>query len=195
MDLTNLVAEFKSIKKEHKTAIQKRVARLVPGGSVIRVFRKKTKEALIEELCKIPVAEMRGLKNQEDFRKWFERQLEAVASAIRRTNRNNRSIKPGTKWGHAAKVLNLFLREMVVESRYFLEKEVKRLTPWLYMPIDRVVIKNLRDCGIELDFKVIKDIDTRKKFYYLQEDILASAAAEARVPRIWFDDVWSAQEG
>ena len=74
--------------------------------------------------------------------------------------------------GARAKVLNLFRREIVVESRRFSEEDVERLTPWLYIPIDRIVIKNLRDCGIELDFKAIKDIDTRKKFHHVQEDIL-----------------------
>ena len=90
MDLTNLVAKFKRIGENHETAIRERTARLVPGGAVIRVFMKKTREALIRELCNIPVAE---------------------------------------------------------------------------------------------------------RFYRVQNDILGKAADQAHVPRVWFDDVWSAQEG
>ena len=41
----------------------------------------------------------------------------------------------------------------------------------------------------ELNFSQIKQIDSRKDFYSVQ-NILGEAAQKAGVPRIWFDDNW-----
>lgn len=36
---------------------------------------------------------------------------------------------------------------------------------------------------------MIKEIDSAEKFFGVQ-DSLGEAAKKARVPRIWFDDIW-----
>jgi hypothetical protein len=76
-------------------------------------------------------------------------------------------------------------------SRYFTDADAARISPWLYSPIDRVVIDRLRKLHGPLPFRLqqIKDIDESEKFYLVQ-DLLGQAAAKVGVPRVWFDDNW-----
>ena len=57
------------------------------------------------------------------------------------------------------------------------------------MPVDGVVIERLRELGARQPFTKINEIDTREKFYGVQE-ALASAALAHNIPRVWFDDNW-----
>jgi hypothetical protein len=185
----SIVTEFERIKREHRQALRQRGTRVILFPSVTRVFTSGTKGKLFPILVKIPLEEMPLLKNQREFRTWFEHWLEVLAEAIRRHNPNNRKIHPGYKWGHAAKVLTLYMREMVLNCRYFSDEEVNRLAPLLYTPIDTIAIRRLAQLGHAPPFKAIREIDTPEKFYGVQE-MLGNAAARVGVPRIWFDDNW-----
>jgi len=50
-------------------------------------------------------------------------------------------------------------------------------------------MRRLTKLGYPLRFSSIKGIDSPEKFYGVQ-DMLAQAAAEVGVFRIWFDDIW-----
>jgi hypothetical protein len=161
----------------------------VLGPSVVRVYRKGSNKSLFPVLVDIPVDELGEVRAPEQFRTWFEAQLEVLAAAIDRLNQGNDKIYPGYKWGHATKVLTLYLREIVLNSRYFKDAEADRLAVFLYIPIDDIAMKRLTKLGYRLPFSAIKQIDTPEKFYRTQE-ILRQAAARVGVPRIWFDDNW-----
>ena len=83
----------------------------------------------------------------------------------------------------------LLMRDMVLSSRLFSDAEADRIAPWLYTPIDSIVIKRLRKLGVDPGFNLIKDIDTAEKFYGVH-DVLGQAAKKVGVPRVWFDDNW-----
>jgi hypothetical protein len=135
--------------------------------------------------------ELPGLPDEPAFRRWFEHQLDQVAAVIleRNPRRTRPGIHPGYKWGHGTKVPALFVRDVVLCSRYFADAEVTGIEPWLCCPIDGIVIGHLRTLGARPGVVYIRDIDSARVFWALQ-DRLGSAAAEAGVPRIWFDDVW-----
>jgi len=184
-----LKEEYQRIRQSHKKAIQAKAARLIIGPSVGRVFNKGTVHKIWPVLTKIDFETMAQLKSQEQYKRWFETQLNKLARKIKATNPKNSRIYPGYKWGHATKILCLFLNDMVVQRDFFPEKVANRLVTWLYCPIDSVVMKSLKRCNIKVPFDKIKEIDTPKKFYDIQ-DILGDAAKKAGVPRIWFDDNW-----
>lgn len=184
-----LEKEFERIKYSHRKALETTAARVVLGPSVIRVFEKGTKKRLMPVLAKVRIDELYNVMNQQQFKLWFEKELNRIAAAVRETNRDNHRINPGHKWGHSTKILTLYIREMVLKSRYFNDTQVKRISSWLYIPIDSIAIKRLRKLGVKLPFNNIKELRTSKIFYDTQ-DILAKAAAKANVPRIWFDDNW-----
>lgn len=185
----SLVPEFERLKRDHRKALCQRGARVVLGSSVTRVFDKGTKGHLLPLLSGIPVDEMPSLNGQDGFQVWFEHWLEILAREIKRLNHNNSRIHPGYKWGHATKILTLYIREIVLNSRYFTDAQVQAVAPWLYIPIDNIARQHLSKLGYPLPFKSIKEIDTPEKFYGVQ-DLLGQAAARVGVPRIWFDDIW-----
>lgn len=83
--------------------------------------------------------------------------------------------------------MSLYVRDLVVSSRYFTDKDVDRISFFLYAPIDSIAINRLKGLEIKLPFTKIKEIDTRQKFYRVQ-GVLDDAAREHGIPRVWFDD-------
>ena len=159
------------------------------GPSVIRVFMKGTRPALLHALLEIPVEEIRELESKAEFERWYELQLGKVASSLRKSNRSNQRIRPGMKWGHAAKVLSIYLRGLVLHSRYFPDRVVRRVRPWLFVPVDSYTIKKLKSCGVEPPYNHIREIATRGTFYWAQK--LLDERCSRGVCRIVFDDRWA----
>jgi len=189
--MKKLKKEYRRIKKEHRKAILLRLARSAIGSSVGRVFKKGSKKQICHKLGQIRVDEILCLRNEQDYKKWFEKQLNVLAQIIKKGNKGNKKIKPGHKWGHATKILCLYLRDVIINREYFLQNYKEKFKYWLYCPIDSQVMKALeKKCDISLPFHKIKDIDTPKKFYDIQNK-LGQAACEVGVPRIWFDDNWA----
>lgn len=188
-DLGSLVGAFRTIRGAHANAVVGRAARVVLAPSVVRVFRKKTNDRLRAALAKIDASELAAMRAADEFERWYETRLDGLARLIKATNARNERILPGYKWGHAAKVLSLFVGELVLHSRYFPDAVVRRLAPWLYAPIDRTALKHLRRLGLTGLGRGIKDIDSRAKFQTIQR-ALGCAAQRAGVPRVWFDDMW-----
>lgn len=189
----SLEKEYNRIKGNHKKAIRTRLARITIGSSVGRVLRKGSKKRIWLVLEQIPVDEILRLRSQQDYKKWFEKQLSILAREIHKTNKGNARIYPGYKWGHAAKILCLYLHDIVIHREYFSQGSVGKIQYWLYCPIDSKIMDALKRCGLNLEFKKIKDIDEGKKFYHIQ-NVLGQAAEQEGVPRIWFDDNWVNRE-
>ena len=186
-----LEAEYRRIALDHRATILKMTARSALPPSVTRVFQAGTKDALVELLGTLPVDELAGIEGDAGFRVWHERQLDVVAACVLRLNppRLRPGIHPGYHWGHAAKVLALYVRDVVLFSRYFSDDQVERVGSLLCCPVDGIVLKRLRLVGVRPGVSLINEIDTRAKFWALQ-DRFQLAAAAVGVPRVWFDDVW-----
>jgi len=195
---SELVNRFEGLHGNEKRAIVERKAKTVLGGSVIWVFREGTKKDLVRALKRLRIDRLRKCRSQQEFYRFFTKALGVVDQAILLKNRGNKTIGTGHKWGHAAKVTCLYIRGIVLHTRYFNDATAKRLRPFLFVPVDKIVLRELRRCGVKLESKAkaIKQIDSKKKFFEIQ-DLLAKAARQAErrkgtdVPRILFDDVWS----
>jgi hypothetical protein len=187
--VASLNNEFRRIKGQHQEALKKTTARVVLGPSVMRVYAKGTRDALLPLLPTLDVDAITKFKSQEQFSKWFDSHVERIANIIDQHNPRNARIRPGFKWGHATKIMALYVRDLVLNSRYFSDTEAARVSPFLHVPIDSVVIGRLKKLGVRQPFTKIKEIDTREKFYAVQE-ALASAAKTQSIPRVWFDDNW-----
>lgn len=185
-----LEKKYKVIGKEHRKSLLKISARSVLGSSVIRVFNSGSKSGLINCLEKINVDDLLRLKDEVNYKAWFQNNLSKLSQEIKKTNPQNKNIYPGYKWGHATKILNLYIREVVEYKRYFRDADAAKIRKWLYVPIDSQVMKMIRKLDYTLKFSKINEIDTADKFYEVQ-DLLGRAASAVDVPRIWFDDVWA----
>jgi hypothetical protein len=132
---------------------------------------------------------MPHIAGPRQFEEWFEGQLERLARVISSRNKANSRVNPGLKWGHAAKVLALYLRDVVLHSRFFTDAEVERVAPWLFVPVDSKVMERLSNLGVELPFTQIREIATKADFYVVQK-LLADSCAPG-IARVVFDDVWA----
>jgi len=143
-------------------------------------------------LAGLPIDQLPYLAGEVQFREWFERQLDPVAATILRHNPHGRRsrVHPGYRWGHGTKVLALYVRDIVLNSRFFGDAEVKLISPWLCCPIDSVVLDRIRELGVDPGVARIREIDSREKYWAIQ-DRLEAVAARIGVPRVWFDDVWA----
>ena len=164
-------------------------ARAATESSVIRVFEERTKADILATLIKVPIEVITDFRLRSEFEEWFEGQLNQLARAISRRNKTNERVQPGLKWGHAAKVLTLYLRDVVLHSRYFSDDEVSLIAPWLFVPVDSKVMARLRALGVRLPFRTIREIRTKPDFYFVQ-DLLAGNCADG-IARVVFDDVWA----
>lgn len=188
--LATLQNEYLRIRDDHHDALQARAARVTLGSSVIRVFSPGSKEPMLRHLWRIDLGHLSSIRTQAEFRAWFVKRLGALALVVKKINQENPRIHPGYKWGHSTKVLCLFIREIVLCSRFFDDRLTDRLAPLLYIPIDGVVIDHVRRLGVPLSLRKIKHIDSAEKFFGVR-DLLGEAATRAGVPRVWLDDVWT----
>ena len=188
--LPSLAEEFERLRDCHTAAMRLRVANSALGASVIRIFRPGTKPGLLAVLSRLPVDDLLHVSTREGFDRWYRKQLSRVTRELRKRNASNPRVLPGLKWGHAAKVLSLYLRDIVHHTRYFRDADVRRIERWLPVPIDGVLIRRLEELGVTLPYRKIKDIDTYTKFRAAQR-ILNASAEPLRVPAVLFDDNWA----
>ncbi len=173
-------------------AVRHWCARAATGSSVIRVFASDTKPPLLQGLVVVPVEEMAGLRTREEFESWFEARLHEVAETLQEKNRLNSRVQPGLTWGHTAKVLAIYIRAIVLHSRFFPDDIVARVKPWLFVPVDNIVIKRLETCGVRTPFRKIREIASRADFYFVQN--LLAERCDAGIARVVFDDGWADRE-
>ncbi len=83
MDLRD---EFERIRQDHKKAVCWRLARATIGPSIARVFARESVKKIWPVLLDIRVEELLTLKKQEDFKRWFETQLDKLAQRIKQSN-------------------------------------------------------------------------------------------------------------
>ena len=186
-----LVNEMGRIKFGHDHAVVMRTARLVLGSSVIRVYNKGSKEPMLEVLCTFPVEQLRRVRSWRAFKRLYERQLARVLRVVSRTNRGRNRLGEGIKWGHCAKVLSIFMRDLVLRSRLFTDEEVRRLAPMLCVPFDSIVFSRLRGtCGVRDAPRKLRQLSSGRVFWKLQGR-LRDAAGTVGTWAVNFDDVWA----
>ncbi len=80
--VTALNDEFRRIKAQHPEALKKTIARVVLGPSVMRVYAKGTRDALLPFLPKLDVDTITQFKSQEQFSAWFDEHVGRIAKII-----------------------------------------------------------------------------------------------------------------
>ncbi len=193
-DPSGLDLEFTRIKESHRQAVRETVARMSLPGSITRVFKSGTKADLMGALLDVPVDELPSIRDEKAFQSWFEKRLEIFAEVILERNRvaEGSRIHPGYKWGHGAKVLSVYLHNLVSYSRYFTDEEAAQIEPLLCCPIDGLALERLTLVGARQDWTLIRELHSSDAYWRLQ-DTLAASARRAGVPRVWFDDNWGSR--
>ena len=184
-----LVDEFRRLEARHNSRLViERAVAVALGPSLIRAFKKGSKAHLIPVLLAVDLEKLVSCRSRQEYQRFFRNELKKIHKALASVKLNSKKHGKGLKWGHATKILCIFLRDLVLYSRYFDKPTAEHLERFLYNPIDGIVIRKLRDLGADPGVRKIKEIDTPKKFWDIQ-DLLDKAAKLANTIQVRFDDV------
>lgn len=184
-DLTALEHKLKQQARQEQASIVTRKVRTCVGASTWRALANNTKLDVTPILQTVDLNRFRACNTETEYRRFFCDELSRVDRAVRRKN----SKVQGRKWGYSAKILCLFLRGMVLHTRYFDDKNMARLKRFLYVPVDRIVLKEIRKMGLNPGSRAIKTM-TKDTFWSIQKWLI-EAASNVKVSPVIFDDVWS----
>lgn len=179
----------------YKNAIKARIAKIILGSSVIRVFKGGSKTSLKECLGKIDVDYLLKISSQKEYDTWHLGGINKVYACLKKEQVNiDRLSKEGLKWGHSTKIFNLFIGHLVTMSPYFDKTEdYERIRFYLHVPLDSKAFEVLRDCSIKNVPKNIKEV-TQKDYKNIQS-ILFHAASLHNTPALHFDEyAWALEK-
>jgi len=178
---------YLSSDSNYKSAIKRRMIKIVLSSSVIRVFKSGSKNELSKCLLKIDLNQLKNIKSQDQFDNWHSLNINNIYLSLRGEPENlERLGKEGLKWGHSAKIFNLFIGHIVMMSPYFTSQEIKDVKFYLHVPLDSKVFAQLKSCGVKSVPGKIKAV-TENTYKVIQETIRNSASTY-NLPPIYFDD-------
>ncbi len=145
----------------------------------------------MDALESIPVEALTEIPDDHQFSVWFEAQRKVVAIAIsgKTASGSTARVRNGNEWGHAPKILAVFLHNLVSYSRYFTDAQARNIEPLLSCPMDGLNLQRLRDVGERQVPSLIRDISSESEQWAIQDRLL-EVAKQVDVPRVWFDDNW-----
>src|SRR5688572_7715832 len=188
--LTSFNQVFSSLKNSstYMSWVKKRICKIVLGSSVIRVFVEGTKYSLLKCLDNIPIDEVIKIQSQTAYDKWHYKQVNKVYICLKSQRGNTKRIDndEGLKFGHATKIVNLFIGHLIFYSPYFKKKHTKCVYNFLHVPLDSKVFDALRVCSEQQVPSTIKEV-TKETYYSIQEEIRQHAVAY-KIPPLCFDD-------
>jgi hypothetical protein len=193
----NPYIRFKRLKKE---AILQNVARACLAPSMIRIFRKGAKELLHQFLLKAGRdRHLIAAKSQLAFDR-------ALGVWIRKFPRKIRRSKGKVTYGHKAKVLDVFLKELVERRHGLPAAQARNIEQWLHVPIDSLVHEYFWDRNkgfcrvVKKECEALTERNTRlavleKNEYKCLQEFLRKQARAAHTEPIWLDYwAWSVRK-
>jgi hypothetical protein len=180
---------FKSLKKKsiYKGWVKIRIAKIILGSSVIRVFVKGSKTTLLTCLSTMDLKPLQKIQTQKEFDNWHLRQVDIIYRLLKNKKNVKRLSTDGLKWGHSSKVINLFIGHLVFYSSYFnASKRLEKLKFFLHVPLDKKVFDALRLCNIPHVPSSIKLLT--KKIYYELQHVIYEEAHKNKLPALYFDE-------
>lgn len=168
-------------------AIRKRTASTTVGPATVHNMGKKglVKKAR-ELLCKTQIEKFR-VSNKKEFNKALNKET----GRIKRGLISGDVVKKDRAWGISRKILNIYLRGLLYNKYMYDHKKLSRLEPWLELPLDSHVAKELKksEQGKGLPrFKgvVYVDKNTNLKYQHVAQEI----AKQKGIARIHLDAIW-----
>lgn len=163
-----------------------RMIKIILGSSVIRVFSKGTKPALMKGLKAIPVNELNQLTTQTEFDSWHQSHVRKIQRILERSDKDRARFEKGELFGHATKVVNLYLGHLVLYSHYFKKVTINRVKYLLHVPLDSKVFIALRGEPSLIVPGSIKELKSGS--YDKIQKAIREHALNAGLPAIYFDE-------
>lgn len=122
--------------KQFTTLVQKRVASTSIGASTARgMGPKRTIEKTRDFLMNLDLRVFTKARNQTSFEELLNKTTDKLSRSLPRG---------GQHWGSSRKFLNIFLRGALYNRYLYKAYRLRKLEPWLEVPLDRDVANGLR---------------------------------------------------
>ncbi len=115
--------------------LQEYIANISIGSSTVRGRRAGTVGTVRNYLADLDLSSLQGL-NKEQFENWINEKTKDLQSKLDQNCKE--------EWGLARKCLNIFLRNVFYNKYLYKEFKLRRIEPWLEVPLDSQVAKRLR---------------------------------------------------
>ncbi len=170
----------------YKSFVVNRIIKIILGSSVIRAFSKGTKPLLMKGLKAIPINEIDQLTTQTEFDSWHKSQVGKIQTILVRGDKETARFGNGELYGHAAKVVNLYIGHLLLFSQYFKKVTINRVKHFLHVPLDRKVFIALKGEKSIIVPKSIKELIPGT--YDSIQNAIRKHALNAGLPAIYFDE-------
>lgn len=142
--------------------IKKRIAYIAIGSSTLRnqgaAGVAKTAQ---EYLMKLDLSFLKGILNEGEYAVFLDKHTEELKDLFPGQAKGN--------WGAARKAINVFIEEAFYNKYLNAEYNLEKLGPFLEIPIDSHVIKNMKkeiEDGIIPKWSSIKSLKKEENHYY-----------------------------
>lgn len=171
----------------HRKTIKKRIAKIILGASVIRVFEKHTKEKLLQCLLELEIDSVLSVQTETEYDKWHYEKVISIYDCLYKSNNEKYSNDlEGLMWGHSTKIFNLFIGHLFYYSFYFNnERNSLKAQFFFHVPLDSKVFSVLKSFQIKVP-KSIKSIQASD--YKEIQKVFRDAAQRNSVAPLLFDD-------
>jgi hypothetical protein len=182
-------AAFKQLSNSmyYKSLVRRRISKIILGNSVIRVFKKGTKDDLLKSLGKLALSTLNNINSHELYDSWHAKKVNTIYHCLCKKNKVKfkRDLE-GLKWGHSTKIFNLFIGHLVFYSPFLESGTNKSLRKLVHVPLDKKVFTKLREYKANHVPKSIKET-TRIQYVNLQIKI-RKEAEKRHLPPFYFDE-------
>ncbi len=186
---------FEEIKKNHKRFLLKWVSRTFAGQAIFRIFEKHSAEKIRDILLRL-IVDGKSLVRATSCDD-YDNKLHTVVLAVRsgvKTNKRQGFGKPS--FGQAAKVVNLYVKELVSRPGVIHERDRQRLFKRAHVPLDNIVLDNAwNDFRAQLVRRGLQSKPTLKKLkrreYDIIQQVLRDEARKEGMSPLSYDLVWA----
>jgi len=191
-----LAGFIKHLESRENESVIKAMAFMAYNPSIGRVLAKNGVKSFAK-MATSRVAVLSHITSAEDFDSFHH---SWVTEIITKIHRNARGGSKKISYGQAQKPINVFLKLYVDWAHQPDEKTARRLLPWLHVPLDSIVMKNLskkfskefnRDIH-PLQGKSYSLSKIDRELYYCWQNLFRTKYS---IKPLLFDIVWSTRRG
>jgi hypothetical protein len=169
-------------------------AKTFATGATYRMFREKQK-ADIEKFLKKKIGNGQRLASLSTHA--YDKELERLIWQFQlRFKCNDKMSHVRPHFGQAAKVVNLYIRQLLLFPQYLLPYDKKKIEMNAHVILDGKILRQVND-NLKLELKeqgIIKSPQLStlyKKEYFAIQNVIRVAAKRAKIPPIAYDFLWA----
>jgi hypothetical protein len=184
------MSTLQAIKRNYQSYLVHWVSRTFAGSGTFRMLRGRKSDA-VRKWMRREVYDGRDqscLRSQAQYDSCLKRLIKKLCQ------------KRGLRFGHAAKLMNLYVKELLSRREVLAARDFRQLWKHAHVPLDRIVFDSFRcdfpECAHEIGLAKHPSIKSLSERQYDEiQDLIRTAARREGLPAIAYDLCWAIREG